>query len=584
MDTRPSSVTRISKSHGASPLLVLGINAALHDSSAALVSDEGVLFAAEEERFSRIKHDLDPPRGAIEAALRHAGASLGDVDVVTFGWNRPGATEAGDLRGLLSGRIPFDLRTFLAYVGHLGMAVHHAGGRRVLNRHFQSPAVAAAQFMDHHEAHAWSAFGLSGFDDATVLVVDGRGAWQSTSIYDGCDGSLRRLATVKYPNSLGVLYTRFTELLGWENLDEWKLMGLAAYGTPTVNLEEFVRVTPDGYWVNKHAAWFTGGQEFLTARFGPRRDPERFSQDDKDLAASVQLAIEEAMLALVRKAVEKTGRRRLCLAGGVAMNSKANGKILASGLVDELFVQPAATDDGTAIGAAIAAHRRAGGWNAHPRMDHAYLGPEYTDEEIGRVLAAARVTHVRVPDVERVVAGLLANGFVIGWFQGRMEFGPRSLGNRSILADPRDAATRDRVNASVKFREEWRPFAPACLEEAAADYFEPPADSPFMILTFTVRPEKRAVIPAVTHADGSARVQTVSRETNPPLWGLISEFAGLTGVPVLLNTSFNLRGEPIVCTPQDALRTFYTSGLDFLVMGSHVLAKDDVRPELDARL
>ncbi len=565
-------------------MLVLGINSALHDSSVALVGDDGVVFAAAEERFTRLKHDVTPPGRAIEAALHHAGASLEDLDSVVFGWNRPGLGEAQDLRGLLTGHMPFDLRTFAPHVALLARAVYREGGKRALNRRFRSPSMAGAGFVDHHEAHAWSTFDLSGFEDAAVLVVDGRGAWQSTSIYDGHSGGLRRLAAVRYPNSLGSLYTRFTKLLGFEDRDEWKLMGLAAYGTPSVSLDEVVRITPDGYRVNKHAAWI-GGEQFLTSRFGARRDPERgFSQEDKDLAASVQQAIEDAMLTLVRKAVRMTGRRRLCLAGGVAMNAKANGKILAAGLVDDLFIQPAATDDGTAIGAAIAAHRRAGRWNGNARMEHAYLGPGYTDDEIGRVLGYARLTHTQVPEIERVVAELLAGGFVVGWFQGRMEFGPRALGNRSILADPRDAATRDRVNASVKFREEWRPFAPACLEESANEYFEPHGESPFMIVTFTVRSEKRSVIPAVTHVDNSARVQTVRRETNPRFYRLISEFGRITGVPVVLNTSFNLRGEPIVCTPQDALRTFFTSGLDFLAIGNYLLAKDDVRASMDTVL
>ena len=362
-------------------------------------------------------------------------------------------------------------------------------------------------------------------------------------------------------------------------------MGLAAYGSPTVDLSEIVRVDSTGYRVDRRFAWTEGGQALLEARFGPRRDPELgFTQADKDLAASVQHAIEEAVLALVRRALERTGRRRLCLAGGVAMNAKANGRILASGLVEDLFVQPAATDDGTAIGAAIAVHRRAGGWRRPARMEHAYLGPAYSSEEIARVLADARLTHSVVEDVERATAALLAEGFVVGWFQGRMEFGPRALGNRSILADPRAAANRDRVNASVKFREEWRPFAPACLAERAHEYFEPGVDSPFMIVTSWCGRRSASVIPAVTHADGSARLQTVRREMNPRFWRLISEFDALTGVPVLLNTSFNLRGEPIVCAPRDALRTFFTSGLDFLVMEDHVLAKDDVRPRLEAAL
>jgi carbamoyltransferase len=566
-------------------MLILGINSALHDSSVALVGDEEVLFAAAEERFSRIKHDLDVPRRALDAALRHTGASLEDLDGVAFGWDRPGLAEAQDLRGQLTGHIPFSARSFASGAGLLARAVYRAGGKRALLRHHRSPALLAAGFVDHHEAHAWSAFGMSGFEEAAVLVVDGRGAWQSTSIYDGDGRGLHRRAAIRYPNSLGALYTRFTRLLGFEDRDEWKLMGLAAYGTPNVRLDDVVRVTRDGYRVDKRAAWVVGGQELLEARFGARRDAERgFSQEDKDLAASVQGAIEDAMLSLVRRAVELTGKRRLCLAGGVAMNAKANGRILASGLVDDLFVQPAATDDGTAMGAAIALHRRAGGWRRRPRMEHLYLGPGYTNDEIDRVLRDARLTHVVLPDIEPVVAQLLARGFVVGWFQGRMEFGPRALGNRSILADPRDAATRDRVNASVKFREEWRPFAPACLQERAAEYFEPSAEGPYMIVTFTVRPEKRGIIPAVTHVDGSARVQTVRRESNPRFWQLIEEFGRVTGVPVVLNTSFNLRGEPIVCTPQDALRTYFTSGLDFLALGDCLLAKDDVRRDMDAVL
>jgi carbamoyltransferase len=565
-------------------MLTLGINSAWHDSAVALVGDGRVLFAAEEERFSRIKHDSSFPRLAIRAALEHSGTSLRDLDGIAFGWNRPGVGETFLLASMLSGRIPpFNLRAFGHHAGQLARALYTLDGKRELEREF-APGSIPMQFVDHHEAHALSAYALSGFDDAAVLVIDGHGAWQATTIYDAKGDHLRRMKVFAYPNSLGSFYTAFTDLLGFEsNSDEWKLMGLAAYGNPTYPLDEIITVTSDGYKVNPRALRVSPrGQEFLQQRFGPRRDPEQgFTEDDRNLAASVQAVTEEAILTLVRTAVRMTGRRNLCLAGGVAMNSKANGRIIASGLIDDLFVQPAATDDGTAIGAALALQQRLGGHFPRGLMTEAYLGPEYSNDAIRRALEDARIRFIELANVERVAARLLADGFVVGWFQGRMEFGPRALGNRSILGDPRDVLTRDRVNASVKFREEWRPFAPSCLAEKAAEYFEPDAESPFMILTFAVRGEKRSVIPAVTHIDQSARVQTVQKDANPRYWQLISEFGRLTGVPVVLNTSFNLKGEPIVCRPQDAIRTFFTSGLDFLAIGDFIVAKDDVQGDLE---
>jgi carbamoyltransferase len=489
---------------------------------------------------------------------------------------------------LVAGRIPYDTRTLLAHVALLGRARYNLDGKRELIRRFgNAPAMVRARFIDHHEAHAWSAYGLSGFDDAAVLVVDGHGAWQATSLYHGRGNKLTRHRAIAYPNSLGSFYTTFTQLLGFEaNSDEWKVMGLAAYAQPGPNLDDVIDTSGPIYKLNKRAVRASpGAKAFLEARFGLQRNAdEGFTDEDKALAASVQQATETAMLRLVEETVRQTGCRRLCLAGGVAMNSKANGVILRSGLVDEIFVQPAATDDGTALGAAMAPQIRRAGRPINARMEHAYLGPSYSDAQVARVLTDARVEHVETEHVERISARLLSEGFVLGWFQGQMEFGPRALGARSILGDPRDAATRDRVNASVKFREEWRPFAPSCLEERAHEFFEPAAASPFMILTFTVKPEKRALIPAVTHVDGSARVQTVARDTNERYWRLISEFDRLTGIPIVLNTSFNLKGEPIVCSPQDALRTFYTSGLDFLVMGNRIVAKEDVRPNLSAAL
>ncbi|HEX2037240.1 MAG TPA: carbamoyltransferase [Chloroflexota bacterium] len=558
-------------------MIVLGINSYLHDTSAALIRDGKVVFAIEEERLSRLKKDARFPKLAIQAALEYGGVGFDDLDAIAFGWNRGGLTPLHTLRSTLTGRLPRSPQYVLDSVVTIGRELYHGNGRRALVRAGVDPAQTRVIFVDHHEAHAWSAYALSGFDDALVLVMDGRGAVQSTTLYHGREGRLRAVQSIPYPNSLGSFYEAFTDLLGFErHNDEWKVMGLAAYGQPRHGLEQVIRVVPGGYEVNTHLVCGRHWNDIrgLVDRFGPRRKPEvQITDADADLAASVQRMTEEAVFALVREGIRLTGSRRLCLAGGVAMNSKANGRLLASGLIEDIFVQPAATDDGTAIGAALGAFAKLGLPVPRYEMTDAYLGPDY-DDEIAATLKTYKLTGTYVRDVEAVTAGLLAEGKIVGWFQGRMEFGPRALGNRSILADPRRVEMRDRVNESVKFREGWRPFAPSCLAEAAGEYFVGGRHAPFMILTFEVRPEKRAVIPAVTHADNSARVQTVTREANPRFHALIREFARLTGVPVVLNTSFNLKGEPIVCSPKDAIRTFYSSGLDFLVLGNFVVAKD----------
>ncbi len=557
-------------------MLVLGINCYSHDTSAALLDGERILFAASEERFSRMKKDRSFPARAIRAALDHAGVAYRDLDAVAFGWNRPAVTPLHNLRQALrneTARTPH--WTFYQALEAVRELIHGCGRNRLRDAFGRERG--PLLYVDHHEAHAWSAFALSGFDEALVLVLDGRGGWQATTIYHGREGTLTPKRVFAYPQSLGVFYEAFTDLLGFERLaDEWKVMGLAAYGKPTIDLRDYCHRTRHGYRVNGKALvgrhW--GDLSYLIERFGPRRNPDAFiAEEDKDLAAAVQQATEESLFSVVREGVRLTGCRTLCLAGGVAMNSKANGKLLASGLIDRIFIQPAATDDGTAVGAAFGAYAALGQPVPRGFMEDAYCGPAYGEQEINAALAAYKLPCARVPDVERVTARLLSAGNIVGWFQGRMEFGPRALGNRSILADPRRAEMKDRVNESVKFREGWRPFAPSCLEERVGDFFRPAHASPFMILTFDVRPDKRAVIPAVTHADNSARVQTVRRDVNPRYWQLIAEFDRLTGVPVLLNTSFNLRGEPIVCTPKDAIRTFYSSGLDFLVLGNVIVTK-----------
>jgi carbamoyltransferase len=557
-------------------MYVLGINCYLHDSSAALIKDGRLIFATEEERLSRVKKDARFPQRSIQAALDHAGIGFDDLDAVAFGWNRGGVTPLHTLRCTLTGALPFSGRHVAGALVTAAREVYNGNGQRILERTFGTPK--RTFHIDHHESHAWSAYALSGFDESLVLVMDGRGATQATTLYHARGSQLRPIKTIHYPNSLGAFYEGFTDLLGFERgNDEWKVMGLAAYGEPTQDLSDALHVGANGYQLNVPlvcGTWFNDLSR-MTRRFGPRRDPEkRITDEDRDLAASVQRMLEQAVFSLVAEGVRLTGSRNLCLAGGVAMNSKANGRILANGLVDDIFVQPAATDDGAAIGAAFGAHHAMGLPVPRYRLTDAYLGPEHGDEEIEAVLGTYKLNGAYVPNVEQVAASLLADGYILGWFQGRMEFGPRALGNRSILADPRRAEMKDRVNECVKFREGWRPFAPSCLAESAGEYFEGCSDAPYMILTFDVRPEKRGVIPAVTHIDNTARVQTVTREANPRYWRLISEFAALTGVPVIMNTSFNLRGEPIVCTPKDAIRTFYSSGLDFLVLGNFVVAKD----------
>jgi carbamoyltransferase len=557
---------------------VLGINAHAHDSSAALLQDGRVVFAATEERFSRIKKDRAFPRLTIQAALEHAGIRFEDLDAIAFGWNRPGVSPLYTIRQALLGKLPRTGGWTTSQLVHLAAELRSQGGLQHLRRWFGPVERQHVHYIDHHESHAWSAYALSGMDDALVLVMDGWGAWQSTTIYHGKGERLTPVKVFPYPNSLGVLYEAFTDLLGFERQnDEWKVMGLAAYGTPTVPLDDYIQITPNGYWVN--SALLSGREpgdlSGLTPKLGPRRNPDVCIRDeDKNLAASVQRATEEAIFALVREGIRLTGSRNLCLAGGVAMNSKANGRVLASGMIDEIFVQPAATDDGTAIGAALGSYAARRLPVPRSTMEDVYLGPEFTDAEIENTLTAYKLPTIRMPDIAAVTARLLAEGHIVGWFQGRMEFGPRALGNRSILADPRRTEMRDRVNACVKFREGWRPFAPSCLAERAADFFEPAYPSPFMILTFDVRADQRSVIPAVTHADNSARVQTVRGDVNPLYWRLLSEFDKITGVPVLMNTSFNLRGEPIVCSPKDAIRTFFSSGLDFLILGNFIVPKD----------
>lgn len=558
-------------------MLSLGINySQMHDSAACLVRDGEVAFAVAEERLSRVKHDAAFPQRAIQACLAFEGIRADDLDFISYGWSPAGDVYRHDLTCYLLGRMSASGLNVLNSTRHFLSMWRQNNGQKRFEQHFGKTR-ARVLFVEHHLAHAISAYALSGFDEAAVLVIDGRGAWEATSFWHGRNGRIEHLETIPWPNSLGMFYAELTQFLGFQKYsDEWKVMGLAPYGQPGVDLNDFIHVDERGYRVNARLLLGDGrpGSAGIAGKLGAPREPEsELKAADRDLAFAVQDACERAMIGLVSRAVNTGGSRNLCLAGGVALNSKANGRILVSGLCRELFIPPAAGDEGVAIGAALAPMLEGNCPLPLNRMRQAYLGNEVSEEEIAAALQTFQLRHEPLEDPAASAAELLAAGKILGWFQGRMEFGPRALGNRSILADPRNAMMKDRVNNAVKFRESWRPFAPSLLAETAPEYLESAHDSPFMAVTAHVRPEKRGVIPAVTHVDGSTRPQTVEANANPLYWRLIDEFRQRTGVPVVMNTSFNLRGEPIVSSPADAIRTFFSSGMDALIMGRFLLQK-----------
>ena len=558
-------------------MLTLGINySQMHDSSACIVRDGELLFAVAEERISRAKHDARFPGNAIRACLDFAKVRADQLDEVCFGWQTAGPVLRHDLKCYATGKMPLTYLNGLNSTLHFLSMWHQESGAKRFEQLFGTTKP-RRRFVDHHLAHAISAYGYSGFDEAAVVVMDGRGAWEATSIWHGRNGRLEHVLTIPFPDSVGFFYSQFTEFLGFQpNSDEWKVMGLAPYGKPGIDLSAFIDLKAVPYRVDtKHVAANGASSIGQVSRFlGEPRAPESEITDrHKDIAYAVQDACETAVMNVVKLAVEKTRCRDVCLAGGVALNSKANGKILASGLVGKFFVQPAATDDGVALGAALAPYLDSQGKLPNKAMRHGYWGPCFDDEAIESAVRTYKLRYTRLSDPAATAAELLSQGKILGWFQGRMEFGPRALGSRSILADPRDPEMNAKVNNAVKFREWWRPFAPSFKKEAAGEYLESATDSPFMILTAQVRPEKRSIIPSVTHVDGSARPQTVEKEINPLYWRLIDEFGKRTGVPVVMNTSFNLRGEAIVHTPTDAIRTFFSSGMDALVMGSFLVEK-----------
>lgn len=571
-------------------MIALGLNAYLHDSAAALACDGEVVAAVEEERLSRQKYTGEFPQRAVQYCLDRAGMGAGDVDAVGFAWN-PYL------------ELVFGLRHFLRYLpgtlaGLRGGAtdvplvpriLKTAGARRDFVRRF-GPAARHPRFtyVGHHLAHAASAFYPSPFERAAVLVMDGLGDnWDAVTVWAGDGNRLRFVRNIRFPHSVGGLYWCVTRYLGFDaHSGEGKVMGLSSYGTPACvdDFKRLVRYGRDGafYLDLGQLSLHLAGNNVTTsrafqARYGPpRRRGEGLEPRHADVALALQRLTEDIVLHLGRYVRVATGMDRVCIAGGAGLNCVANGALVASGIFREVWVQAASHDGGTALGAALHLAHGAGRAPRRPQpVSHAYLGPEYDDAEVGAALAAYgdRLRFEACPDPAREAARLVAAGQLVGWHQGRLEYGPRALGNRSILADPRRAEMKDVLNHRVKFREGFRPFAPTVLADRAAEYFVGAAPSPFMSFAFPVVPDKCAVIPAVTHVDGTARIQTVDRDQNPLYFRLIEEFGRLTGVPVVLNTSYNVRGEPIVCRPQEAIDCLLSTGLDALVIGGYVAFK-----------
>lgn len=584
---------------------LLGISAYYHDSAACLLRDGAIVAAAQEERFSRIKHDPAFPEQAIAFALRAAGITVSDLEAVVF-HEKPflhferllETSLAFAPRGLpqFLQAMPVWLREKIWIKDHLRS-----------NLDFSGPIL----FAEHHQSHAAAAFYPSPYQQAAFLTVDGVGEWSTTTFGHGCDHRLDFEGEIRFPHSLGLLYSAFTYYTGFRvNSGEYKVMGLAPYGEARYAgtiLEELVDLKEDGsFRLNLDYFDFCTGLTMTNARFhrlfgGPPRAPESLlTQRDFDLAASVQAVTEEILLRMVRHLYRQSGGKNLCLGGGVALNCVANGRLLREGPFENLWIQPAAGDAGSALGAALfgwhhyfGEARQADGM--HDTMRGSLLGPSFSPEEIEELLTTAGATFVRYEEDVLLarVAALLSQEAVVGWFQGAMEFGPRALGNRSILADPRSPRMQQQVNLKVKFREGFRPFAPAVLAERAAEWFDLAVPSPYMLLVAPVLSPRllplsaadgarvgldklsvsRSTIPAVTHVDNSARIQTVNRDDNPLFYRLLAAFEAESGSPLLVNTSFNVRGEPIVCTPHDALRCFLATDIDILVLGPFLLEK-----------
>ncbi|OMH25698.1 carbamoyltransferase [Motiliproteus sp. MSK22-1] len=611
---------------------ILGISAFYHDSAAALVQSGELIAAAQEERFSRIRHDAAFPEQSIISCLNQADIKITDLDAIVF-YDKPFLTFDRILETYLS-YAPLGIRSFLRSMPiwlkeklTLKILLKKHLARLAKCKEKQLPKLL---FTEHHQSHAASAFYPSPYEKAAVLCLDGVGEWATTSAWMGDGKALTPLWQINFPHSLGLLYSAFTYFCGFRvNSGEYKLMGLAPYGIPRYRkliLDKVITVKADGsFQLNLDYFDFCVGSKMTNESFsllfdGPPRVPESpITQRELDLAASVQAVTEEIILKLAKTLRDETQARNLCLAGGVALNCTANGKLLRSGLFDEIWVQPAAGDAGGAVGSAFAASFQyyqedrsttqtnvttdsstpslnGNGNTKDDSMQGAYLGPDFSNREIQAFLDDKNIPYTLYDDslLFDEVAGVIASGNVVGWFQGRMEFGPRALGNRSILADARNSEMQSKLNLKIKFRESFRPFAPAVLSEKAQEYFEQQQSSPYMLFTAPVSeniisPEgiaemeqldgleklsvTRSRLPATTHVDMTARIQTVNKKTNPRFHQLLTAFNNLTGCAAMINTSFNVRGEPIVCSLNDAFDCFINTHMDYLVLGNYVLEK-----------
>jgi len=590
---------------------ILGLSCFYHDSAACIVADGEIVAAAQEERFTRVKHDQAFPENAVRYCLAEAGVEGEGLDAVAF-YDKPllkfhrilettFSVAPSGLRPFMKA-VPLWVREKLWIEPEIQEALRRCGVR----------PPETLYFPEHHESHAASAFYPSPFPEAAVLTIDGVGEWATATIGVGEGNELRLVQQLSFPHSLGLLYSAFTYFTGFKvNSAEYKLMGLAPYGEGVYTdriRDQLLDLKPDGsFRLNMEYFGYLDDLVMTSPRFeqlfgGPPRKPETpITRREMDLARSVQEVTEEIVLRMARQARRETGKRQLCLAGGVALNCVANGRLLRAGVFEDLWIQPAAGDAGGALGAALLVWHRALGHprradGVHDAMQGALLGPEFSRDQIAEYLDAIGAVYSELSEAEwpDAIAKLLAEEKVVGLFQGRMEFGPRALGNRSIIGDARSRKMQSLMNQKIKFREDFRPFAPACLEEKVADSFELDRPSPYMLLVAPVRSDRclppkgdereleihewvnrpRSDLPAITHVDYSARVQTVSAGTNPRFHRLLRAFDERTGCSVLINTSFNVRGEPIVCTPADAHRCFMRTGIDYLSLGPFLLAKD----------
>lgn len=563
-------------------MYILGISCYYHDASAALLKDGVIVAAAEEERFTRKKHDISFPINSINFCLKNEGITIEQIDHVGF-YEKP-LLKFDRLMSQHLEMFPYSYQQFIKAMPAW------------LSEKLRVPSIIKKKlgwkknifFIEHHLAHAASSFLVSQFKEAAICTVDGVGEWATTALGIGKDKEVRLLKEIQFPHSLGLLYSTVTAYLGFSvNNSEYKVMGLAPYGKPVFyeQMKKLIEMKDDGSYAldmsyfDYHYKLTMPSAKFIK-EFGPARgknDP--VEQKHKDIAASLQKVTEEALFAMLNHLHKLTGQENLCMAGGVALNSVANGKITKNTPFKNIFIQPAASDAGTSLGVASYIYHSLLGHKRNYVMSHAYLGPGYTTEEIKQYLDRQRIIYYQFKDDEELIsttAKLLYENNVIGWFQGRMEWGPRALGARSILSNACNPNMKDILNLKVKHREHFRPFAPVITAEDVHDWFEIDKDEePFMLFVYPIREEKRSSIPAVTHVDGSGRLQTITKEQNIRYYGVIKEFEKLSGVPILINTSFNIRGEPIVCTPQNAYKCMMGTGIDYLVMDNFLIKRDD---------